>query len=52
MKKGWTFWKKLKFAAIYAWRPALLVGFMGAFLYYLLWFRLGSLTPGLSSSEA
>lgn len=52
MKKGQSFWRKFRLAVIYAWRPAIIFGFLGGILYYLLWFRLGSLTPGLSSSEA
>lgn len=52
MNRGQTFWRKVRLAVIYAWRPALLAGFLGAILYYLLWFRLGTLTPGLSQSEA
>jgi hypothetical protein len=52
MKRGASFWKKLRLAAAYASGPAVLLSIAGVFLYFLLWFKLGSLTPGLSQSEA
>lgn len=52
MKKGQSIWRRFRLALVYAWRPALLLGFLAALLYFLLWFKLGSLTPGLSSTEA
>lgn len=52
MKKGQSIWRRFRLALAYAWRPALLLGFLSSLLYFLLWFKLGTLTPGLSSSEA
>ena len=52
MKRGTTFWKRLRLLTAYYWRPAILVSFLATLLYFLLWFKLGSLTGGISSSEA
>lgn len=52
MNKGRKFWRNIRLAAIYAWRPAILIGFLVALLYFLLWFKLGTVTNGLSESEA
>jgi len=52
MRKGQSIWRRFRLALVYAWRPALLLGFLASLLYFLLWFKLGTLTPGLSSSEA
>lgn len=52
MSRGKTIWGKLRLAAVYAWRPAILASFLGTLLYFLLWFKLGGLTGGLSPSEA
>ncbi len=52
MKRGKSFWGKLRLGIVYLWRPAILAGFLGTLLYFLLWFKLGSLTGGISATEA
>jgi hypothetical protein len=52
MRKGKTFWRKFHLSVLYFWRPALLGGLLATLLYFLLWFKLGTLTGGLSESEA
>lgn len=52
MKKGVSFWRKFRLAVVYAWRPAIIIAFLGSLLYFLLWFKIGTLTNGLSEAEA
>lgn len=52
MKKGVTFWKKVRLAVVYAAWPTVLLVIAGGVLFSLLWFKLGTLLPGLSPSEA
>lgn len=52
MKKGQSVWRRFRLGLAYAWRPAMLAGFLAVLLYFLLWFKLGSLVAGLSPEEA
>jgi hypothetical protein len=52
MKRGATLLNKLRLGLAYASGPVVLLGLAGVFIYFLLWFKLGTLLPGLSPTEA